>query len=466
MLEDFGPDGKAKQDVRVRRQADGADRHGPGDGGVYVRQAETLLRLPRTRRGPARRTSARASCSPASARRIRITRSTRSAGGRTATFTSTRAPHIKTDVETPLGPRHWHGGAASGSFGPIGGSGSGTLRSLDRRHQHLGTHVRSVGPVVLHHRLARRRAPHSCPIPPLNKRIIEAMMAPPLAADARRRRPALRRDLHQRPALPRRLARQSRLRQLRVAGLSTVTTSRRRARSSSASRWRAGDVEASRSSGPVDVQMGPDGALYVADWYDQVIQHNQIDFRDPRRDHSRGRIWRIVAKDRPLLPIPKLVGVSVAEHLLEQLKAAEPWTPATGEASSWPNAMRKKWDRRLESWMKSLDAKDKATSPDPSSRATVDGPDDRSVIDADLLSRVACIREEPKARAAARARRRRVGRAVAGSVSAPRDAGRRMPIRVFGWRRSWRQVGCRRRERWKSRSSRSTNRGIRSSSSR
>ena len=35
---------------------------------------------------------------------------------------------------------------------------------------------------------------------------------------------------------------------------------------------------------PIDVKMGPDGALYVADWSNPIIQHGEVDFRDPRRD--------------------------------------------------------------------------------------------------------------------------------------------------------------------------------------
>ncbi len=54
---------------------------------------------------------------------------------------------------------------------------------------------------------------------------------------------------------------------------------------------------------PIDVKMGPDGAIYVADWYNPIIQHGEVDFRDPRRDTEHGRIWRISAKGkRPLTP--------------------------------------------------------------------------------------------------------------------------------------------------------------------
>ena len=51
---------------------------------------------------------------------------------------------------------------------------------------------------------------------------------------------------------------------------------------------------------PIDVKLGPDGALYVADWSNPIIQHGEVDFRDPRRDHKHGRIWRISHKSRPL----------------------------------------------------------------------------------------------------------------------------------------------------------------------
>lgn len=76
---------------------------------------------------------------------------------------------------------------------------------------------------------------------------------------------------------------------------------------------------------PIDVKMGPDGALYIADWYNPIIQHGEVDFRDPRRDKTHGRIWRVTAKGRDLVKAPKLVDATIPE-LLEQLKAPEDWT--------------------------------------------------------------------------------------------------------------------------------------------
>jgi putative heme-binding domain-containing protein len=69
---------------------------------------------------------------------------------------------------------------------------------------------------------------------------------------------------------------------------------------------------------PIDVKLGPDGALYIADWSNPIIQHGEVDFRDPRRDHDHGRIWRVTAKGRPLVSKPQLVNASNSD-LLDQL---------------------------------------------------------------------------------------------------------------------------------------------------
>ena len=45
---------------------------------------------------------------------------------------------------------------------------------------------------------------------------------------------------------------------------------------------------------PVDLQFGPDGALWVADFYNRIIGHYEVPLLHPARDRERGRIWRIV----------------------------------------------------------------------------------------------------------------------------------------------------------------------------
>ena len=45
---------------------------------------------------------------------------------------------------------------------------------------------------------------------------------------------------------------------------------------------------------PVQVKLGPDGALWIADFYNPIIGHYEVPLTDPHRDHTHGRIWRIV----------------------------------------------------------------------------------------------------------------------------------------------------------------------------
>ncbi|WP_461782740.1 PVC-type heme-binding CxxCH protein [Prosthecobacter sp.] len=45
---------------------------------------------------------------------------------------------------------------------------------------------------------------------------------------------------------------------------------------------------------PVDLQLGPDSALYIADFYNKIIGHYEVPLDHPGRDKERGRIWRIV----------------------------------------------------------------------------------------------------------------------------------------------------------------------------
>lgn len=71
---------------------------------------------------------------------------------------------------------------------------------------------------------------------------------------------------------------------------------------------------------PVDIQQGPDGAMYIADWYNPVKGHMQYSLRDTRRDKKSGRIWRITAKDQKLEEAPKITGASIPE-LLDLLKS-------------------------------------------------------------------------------------------------------------------------------------------------
>jgi len=75
---------------------------------------------------------------------------------------------------------------------------------------------------------------------------------------------------------------------------------------------------------PIEVRGGPDGAIYVADWYNAIIGHYQASYRHPDRDKSHGRIWRITHQHRPVVQPASLAGMSVAA-LFEQLDSPERW---------------------------------------------------------------------------------------------------------------------------------------------
>ena len=55
---------------------------------------------------------------------------------------------------------------------------------------------------------------------------------------------------------------------------------------------------------PVDIELGPDGALYVADFYNRIIGHYEVPLTHPGRDRERGRIWRIVYRGNDGKPAP------------------------------------------------------------------------------------------------------------------------------------------------------------------
>ena len=60
----------------------------------------------------------------------------------------------------------------------------------------------------------------------------------------------------------------------------------------------------------------------MVDWFNPLIGHMQHSLRDPNRDHTHGRIWRITYPRRPLVDRPKIAGATVPE-LLELLKSYE-----------------------------------------------------------------------------------------------------------------------------------------------
>ena len=107
---------------------------------------------------------------------------------------------------------------------------------------------------------------------------------------------------------------------------------------------------------PVAMALGPDGALYIADFYTQIFENMHFSKRHPGRDHRRGRIWRISHPDRPLLTAPKIEGEPVSA-LLGQLKSHESSTRefARRELQQRPP---KEVIPALDEWLKNLNPAD------------------------------------------------------------------------------------------------------------
>ncbi|HEX3135133.1 MAG TPA: PVC-type heme-binding CxxCH protein [Planctomycetota bacterium] len=105
---------------------------------------------------------------------------------------------------------------------------------------------------------------------------------------------------------------------------------------------------------PIDVKLGPDGALYLADWSNPVSNHGEVDFRDSRRDHVHGRIWRVAPKDSMPLVWTPVFGRKVPE-LCEALLSANKWERESARRVliiSWNEVVR----QQAQAWEKSLSA--------------------------------------------------------------------------------------------------------------
>lgn len=90
---------------------------------------------------------------------------------------------------------------------------------------------------------------------------------------------------------------------------------------------------------PVDTTLGPDGALYVADFYNRIIGHYEVPLDHPGRDRERGRIWRVVRRDAPLRPaalaqdLEGLVGELASPSLPRRLLAMHDLADRFGAAA-------------------------------------------------------------------------------------------------------------------------------------
>jgi len=75
---------------------------------------------------------------------------------------------------------------------------------------------------------------------------------------------------------------------------------------------------------PVNMEFGPDGCLYVADWYNKIVSHNEVDRDHPDRDKKHGRIWRVRYVGQEAREVPDLYKAS-PEDLVKHLSAPSAW---------------------------------------------------------------------------------------------------------------------------------------------
>lgn len=147
---------------------------------------------------------------------------------------------------------------------------------------------------------------------------------------------------------------------------------------------------------PTDIDIGPRGALFVSDWQNPIIGHMQHHLRDPNRDRTHGRVYRITCKDRPLLKPAKIAGASI-NQLLDVLKSPNDRTRYRARIEL---SARKTKDviAAVRKWVVSLDPSDKDVEHHRLEALWLQ--QQHNHFDLKLLQRVLSSRE-PRARAAA-----------------------------------------------------------------
>ena len=75
---------------------------------------------------------------------------------------------------------------------------------------------------------------------------------------------------------------------------------------------------------PVNVSFGPDGCLYIIDWYNRTISHGTTTRNLDKHDTTSGRIWRVRHKSqKPYTPVN--IEDSPNKKLLQHLKSKNLW---------------------------------------------------------------------------------------------------------------------------------------------
>ncbi|MBL9190453.1 MAG: hypothetical protein JNK23_23435 [Opitutaceae bacterium] len=79
---------------------------------------------------------------------------------------------------------------------------------------------------------------------------------------------------------------------------------------------------------PVAITFGPDGCLYITDWYNRIISHNEVARDHPARDKEHGRIWRVRHASQPPATPRDLTRASAAD-LVAALRSERAWEMRT-----------------------------------------------------------------------------------------------------------------------------------------
>ncbi len=111
---------------------------------------------------------------------------------------------------------------------------------------------------------------------------------------------------------------------------------------------------------PVALRFGPDGCLYVVDFYNKIISHNEVPRTHPERDKTRGRIWRVRWDGAPRRDVPDLTRLP-AEDLLSRLASDSTWESRAA-------------------WHQIVDRKETALAPRLRALATSDGSADARLL--------------------------------------------------------------------------------------
>ncbi len=75
---------------------------------------------------------------------------------------------------------------------------------------------------------------------------------------------------------------------------------------------------------PIAIHFGPDSCLYIVDWYNKIISHNEVPRTHPDRDKTHGRVWRVRHTTMERRAVPDMIKAPDAE-LVAHLSADNTW---------------------------------------------------------------------------------------------------------------------------------------------